>query len=163
MSFDRKSLKDMIQTATLDQFYQNLITMTARFPKLAFTNLSEEAGSHKSWLNAAINHNENLYLSSLLRVYTALKEKQEEQLAQNPALKDAVDVSLLIDDAVINFTRMYLDISNDISLEDSIAEHPDIWDGLISRWNEQKGRGKLKAEEIDLLEQVKTCREDVKR
>src|SRR5699024_4342686 len=144
----RDILAKMMKKALLYRLMYNL-GETVNESNLNHSDLSSRVGNAKNWFNDAINNNEDIRISSFMRILSVVDEVGKVNLDEY-TLKDFFDDKIL---KIAKLMRMLPDEHPDY-VEDFIRNDLNIFIGLLADWRSMEYRNKLTEIEQENLAEV---------
>lgn len=146
-----KELQVLLKKALI---YNLMVNVDASLEEknISHSNLSSRTGRKGNWFNDAKNNNEDIRISTFIRIFAAIQPKQEAGIDTEPTeiLKDV-------------FSKRVFDISDKLNnvmdgegtpMRDIIQSDSDFYQDLIGDWAAVRSLGKLTEQEALYVDQI---------
>lgn len=150
---DKKVLLKLLKKSMLYRLMDNLdrLVITA---KLTHREVSYRTGNSHSWFNDAYNNNEDIRISSFIKVLSVLK--QEIESLSNPEINFHQEFINLFDDNILKIATMIGEFSDEEEREIAYFTQFDkgFFNEIIVDWVSMRNTNKLDDEETRVVNQV---------
>ncbi|KKB34606.1 hypothetical protein [Bacillus thermotolerans] len=144
----KQQLRKLLQKALLFRLMTNIDNLVEN-AKISHSTLSFSAGQQHSWFNDAFNNNEDISISSLTKILSAVNDKVD---LADYKLIDLFDKNILIIASRITAIKD----EKDEQIPSFILTERELFTDLLGDWGLLKAKKKLSEEEQQTAEEVRS-------
>lgn len=145
---EKNILLKLLRKSVLYRLMDNIDNLLISKSNLTHRELSNLAGNSNNWFNDAYNNNEDIQITSFVKVLSVVNQKKD---LSNYKLMSIFDEKIL--KIMSLFSR--LTDEEDNYIEEFIIAEKTLFMDIIGDWASMEYKNKLNAKEIDVMNEVK--------